>query len=266
MAARGEPLHSAVYVGRVRHRRHAPKPHHFGYSLFMLYLDLAELGEVFRRRWLWSVERRNLASFRRRDYLGDPAIPLDTAVRDRAEQALGRRPTGPVRMLTHLRYWGYGFNPVTFYYCFDAEGSGVDAVVAEITNTPWGERFSYVLDGRAAAAGAGSPVVRARFAKAFHVSPFFGMDHRYHWGFSTPGERLVVHMENHREGARMFDATLSLERRPLTGPRLAACLLRWPFMTGKVIAGIYWQAARLWWKRVGVHPHPRRLADEHSAR
>ncbi|TXH18822.1 MAG: DUF1365 domain-containing protein, partial [Gammaproteobacteria bacterium] len=138
---------SAIYEGRVRHRRHAPRAHAFEYRMAQLYLDLDEVDAVFRERWLWSVERPNLASFRRRDFLGDPAQPLAEAVRDRVERASGERPGGPVRLLTHLRYAGYSFNPVSFYYCHAADGA-LHSIVAEITNTPWKERHRYVLDAR----------------------------------------------------------------------------------------------------------------------
>ena len=138
-------MHSALYTGRLRHRRFAPRAHQFSYRLFMMYVDLAELDEIFRGRWLWSARRPALAWLRRADYIGDPARSIDTVVRDRIAAQTGTRPAGPIRMLTHLRYFGIGFNPVTFYYCFDAADTRVEAIVAEITNTPWNERHAYVL-------------------------------------------------------------------------------------------------------------------------
>jgi len=249
--------HSALHVGSVRHRRFLPKPHAFRYGLHLVYLDLDELGSAFRDRWLWSVERRNWASFRRADYLGDPDQDLATAVRDRVDAELGRRPDGPVRMLTQLRYLGYCFNPVTFYYCFAPGGERLEAIVAEITNTPWGERHAYVLDAETAETTK-SGVLRWGFDKVFHVSPFMAMDHRYDWRFSVPApdRPLVVHMENRRGDDLWFDATLTTEPRALDGRNCAGALLRHPFMTGKVLAGIYWQALRLWMKRTPFHPHP----------
>jgi DUF1365 family protein len=247
---------SAIYVGELRHRRFVPKLHAFRYRLHMLYLDLDELEHAFDGRWLWSVERRNWATFRRRDYLGDPAVPLREAVLARVEAALGERPTGPVRVLTQLRYLGFCFNPVTFYYCFDATAQHVEAIVAEITNTPWNERHAYVL-GRDAADVSANGTQRWQFDKDFHVSPFLSMDHRYDWRFSAPGRALVVHMENHREGLRWFDATLTMRRCELDERSLARTLLRHPFMTGKIAMAIYWQAALLWLRRVGFHAHPK---------
>ena len=249
-------MNSSVYEGAVRHRRFSPIPHDFRYRMFLLYLDLDELPNVFEGRWLWSARRFAPARFRRSDYLGDPAVPLSDAVRDLVAARTGRRPEGPIRLLTHLRYWGYVQNPVSFYYCFDASGTTLDAVVAEITNTPWNERHAYVV--RATPAGRAH---RARFPKAFHVSPFMPMDQQYRWRFSTPGERLHVRMANHRDGARVFEATLALRRAPLTGPVLARCLARHPWMTASVGAGIYWQALRLWWRGAPFHAHPAPRSD-----
>ncbi|HQX80905.1 MAG TPA: DUF1365 domain-containing protein [Vicinamibacterales bacterium] len=250
---------SALYIGRLRHRRFSPKPHEFTYSIFQVYLDLAELDRVFHRRWFWSTRRPALAWFRRADHLGDPAVPLDTAVRDLVEAAGEPRPAGPVRLLTHLRYFGYGMNPVSFYYCFDPGGTCVEAIVAEVNNTPWGERHCYVLTARTS----GTP---GHFAlrKAFHVSPFMPMTIDYDWHMTTPGPHLAIHMVNLEAGRRVFDATLSLERRPITGLHLARVLLTYPAMTMQVVVGIYWQAFRLWWKGVPYHPHPRRTTGGDS--
>lgn len=247
-------LSSRLYVGRVRHRRHAPMPHAFGYRLFMLFLRLDELDDVFARRWLWSARRPNLAWLRRADHLGDPGQPLDEAVRDCVESRTGVRPRGPIALLTHLRYFGHCFNPVSFYYCFDAAGDKPEHIVAEVANTPWGERHCYVLS--AATARVRGSVQRFRFAKAFHVSPFMPMAQTYDWRFTTPGERLSVHMINRQQGETCFDATLELRARALSGPRLAAALVGYPFITLKIVAAIYWQALRLWVKGVPFHPHP----------
>lgn len=256
-------MHSALYIGRVRHRRFTPREHAFEYGLYMAWLDLAELDTVFRGRWLWSARRPAPARFRRADYLGDPRVPLDRAVRDRVEQETGVRPAGPIRVLTHLRYFGLCFNPVTFYYCYDPADTRVETIVAEITNTPWKERHSYVLtDERNEGIGNAK---RYRFGKTFHVSPFMDMAIDYDWRFSAPGSTLNVHMEDRKDGGKVFDATLTLERREISAASLAYVLAAFPFMTAKVIGGIYWQALRLWLKRVPFHTHPNKLDDTRGA-
>jgi hypothetical protein len=253
-------LASALYTGIVRHRRFVPRPHSFRYRVFMLYLDLGELDRAFRGRWLWSAHRPNLVRFDRRDHVGPAEEPLDASVRRLVAEHTGFRPDGPIRLLTHPRYFGFCFNPVSFYYCFDADDRRLETIVAEIHNTPWGERHCYVLP-------AGEPARhhRFRFRKAFHVSPFLAMDYDYDWRFTPPGERLAVHMRNERDGERDFDASLSLERRPLDGPNMARALANHPFMTGKVIAAIYWQALRLWLKGTPFHPHPDKRTDSTGA-
>lgn len=242
---------SCLYRGWVRHRRHAPVPHNFRYGLFMVYLDLAELPDALDGGWLWSARRPTLAWFRRADYLGDPAVPLAQAVRELVAARTGRTLTGPIRLLTHLRYFGYVQNPVSFYYCFDERGTRLDCLVAEVTNTPWGERHAYVMPITAA-----GPRHTARTDKALHVSPFMPMDQQYDWRFTTPDRRLAVHMANLERGLRVFDATLVLQREPLSRGSLARALARFPWMTAQVAARIYWQAARLRLKRAPVHAHP----------
>ena len=248
-------LASCLYVGTIRHRRHAPRRNDFRYRIYLCCLDLAELDRVFSGRWLWSTRRPNLAWYRRADFLGDPQIPLDRAVRDRVENELGQRPTGPIRLVTHLRHFGHNFNPVSFYYVYDAAGKNVETVVAEITNTPWDERHAYVLPVTAAARE-GARVLRWQFDKRFHVSPFLPMDMRYDWRFSEPADTLDVHMENRDGDALVFDATLTLRRQPITGLNLARALLAFPRSTFKVTFAIYWQALRLLLKRTPFHTHP----------
>jgi DUF1365 family protein len=251
-------MHSCLYKGWVSHRRREPGGNAFRYRLFMVYLDLAELPGVFDRNWLWSARRPALAWFRRKDYLGPANLPLDEAVRRRVEADTGLRPTGPIRMLTHLRYFGYCMNPVTFYYCFDDAGEAVRYIVAEINNTPWDERHAYVLDAARAAREGRDRCWR--FGKAFHVSPFLPMDMDYEWRFEDPSQALKVHMQNLRAGERVFDATLELEREDMTGAALTRALLSHPLVTLKVATLIYWQALRLWAKRTPFFTHPSKLA------
>lgn len=244
-------MNSALYFGRVRHRRTAPVGNAFTYRIFQVFLDLAELDEVFRGSWCWSARRPALAWFRRTDHLGDPDLPLDEAVRRLAAERTGRRPNGPIRLLTHLRYFGYVMNPVSFYYCYDAAGEQVETIVAEIHNTPWGERHCYVLNQ------ADAPGGEHQFDKDFHVSPFMDMEQSYIWRFNQPGEALTVHMDNVERGDKLFDATLTLEKREINAASLAGALLIYPLMTAKVIAAIYWQALKLWVKGAPIYTHPK---------
>ena len=245
---------SCIYEGRVRHRRFTPVEHAFDYRLFMMYLDLDEAPRVFSGRWFWAIGRRALAWLKREDHLGDSATPLADAVRDLVAEKTGRRPAGPVRLLTHLRYFGYCFNPVSFYYCYDASGERLETIVAEVNNTPWGEQHCYVLSGGEPVGESG--IRRFELGKAMHVSPFMPMDIDYDWRFSPPADALSVHMQNLRQGAKLFDATLTLTRTEITGASLARVLVAYPWMTVKVMVAIHWQALKLWLKRVPFLVHP----------
>jgi DUF1365 family protein len=254
-------MNSRIYKGWVEHRRLAPSQHRFRYPLFMLYVDLAELPGLFDGAPFWSARRPALAWFKRGDYLGDPALTLDQAVRDLIAARTGTRPAGPIRLLTHLRYFGYCMNPVSFYYCFDAAGERVQTIVAEITNTPWGERHQYVLavdpPGAADPAAQAGGLERFEFDKDFHVSPFMPMDLKLRWCFNQPSRRLFVNMQNFKGAARIFDATLSLRAQAVTPAALLLTLAAYPFMTLRVITAIHWQALRLWLKRTPLYAHPR---------
>lgn len=247
-------MNSAVYEGYVRHRRYTPAERQFRYPLFMTYLDLGELDEVFAGSRLWSIERPNLVTFRRADYLGDPSVPLADAVRSLVRRRLGLDVDGRIGMLTHLRFLGHCFNPATFYYGHDAAGRLV-ALVAEVTNTPWKERHAYVQAVPPSAHD--DAAFDLALPKAFHVSPFLPMDMDYRWRCSPPGDRVLVHMENFRGGRLQFDATLALTERH-EFPSAAAYLLplRRPFMTVKVVAWIHWQALQLWRRRTPFFAHP----------
>ncbi len=246
-------MKSAIYEGSVGHRRLDPVEHSFRYPLFMVYLDLAELPDALDPLPGWSARRPAPARFKRSDYLGPAELPLDQVVRETVASETGRRPGGPIRLLTNLRYFGHCFNPVSFFFCFDDAGVRVEAVLADVSNTPWGESHAYVIEG-----GGESGIISGRLEKQFHVSPLMGMDHVYEWRTSTPGDDLQVHIASSKRGALAFDATLSLERRELSPSVARRMLVRYPAITAQVLARIYWQALRLRLKGAPWHPHPGR--------
>jgi len=251
-------MESALYEGRVWHRRFRPVAHAFSMPLYLTYLDLDELATAFRGRLLWSASRPALARFRREDHLGDPRVPLDRAVRDLVEERTGLRPDGPIRLLTHLRSAGWLMNPVSFHYCFAANGRDLTALVADVTSTPWHERHAYVIPAR-------EPARRLRFEarKRLHVSPFLPMELAYRFRFAAPGRSLGVRIEtDDGSGLPLFDAVLALRRRAITTASLARALVRHPLMTARVSAAIYWQAFRLHRKGAPFHPHPRPRAGK----
>jgi DUF1365 family protein len=235
---------SCLYEGTVLHVRREPR-RWFRHSLELAYVDLEELPTLLNGRLL--RRRPGLLRFRRRDYLGHPATSLDDAVRELVQRQTGRRPCGPVRVLTHLRSFGHCFNPVSFYYCLDERGEQIEALVAEVTNTPWGERHAYVIPGQA-----------GRFAKELHVSPFMEMDHIYACRSTLPARDLSVRVESMRDGAPVFEAMLSLRRRELTAASVRRMTARYPAATMRVLALIYLQAIRLRLAGVGTFPHPAR--------
>lgn len=244
-------MHSALYTGWVRHRRFEPREHAFRYAATQFYLDLDELPQLFDGVRGWSCNRRNLGWFRRADYLHPEQAPdLATAVREEVERQQGWSPQGPIRILTQLRMWGFCFNPVTLYYCFEPGAEHPSTILAQVNNTPWNERHCYVIPCHRQTGKS-----RVNFAKRFHVSPFNPMEMGYRWVSTAPGERLLVHMENWREERCHMDATLSLERREWSAARLQKTLWRQPWLAAKIPAAIYWQALKLWVKRVPVHPH-----------
>jgi DUF1365 family protein len=219
----------------------------------MSLLDLDELPELFDRHPLYSARRPAPARFRRSDYLGDPSVPLAESARRLVEQRTGRRPNGPVRLLTNLRYLGLGFNPVSFFYLYDRSEEKVDAVIAEVTNTPWRQRHAYVVER-----GKDPGPIRGRVGKELHVSPFMPMTQAYDWRIGQPGDALRVHIANLERGDRIFEATLDLRRRELSPALMTRVLLAYPPTSLAVPLRIYWNALRLKLKGAPYYPLPRR--------
>jgi len=242
-----------LYSGTLRHARYTPKHHAFTYKVFMPFVELETLSELTERLPMWSARRWAPARFLRRDFLGPETMPLADAVRQRIYEETGERHEGPIYLLANWRYFGYQNNPIAVYYCYDKPGGRLRYVVAEVTNTPWGERHSYVLE---APANAG-PLV-TEFDKALHVSPFNPMNMTYRWYSDSPDDSLAIQIALFQDNERIFDAVLSLSAEPLTARSAVRTILCYPLMTLKVVVGIYWEALRLFLKGVSLHAHPKR--------
>jgi DUF1365 family protein len=245
-------MESSLYVGQLRHRRFRPARHEFTYSLFMAFLEIDRLPELMQVSPLAAYNRWNWASFHERDHFGEAGKPLRERLAQSARQNGLDLPAGKIFLLTHLRYLGYNFNPVSFFYCYDAGGS-LQCIMAEVNNT-FGEYENYWLDpGRELAAGGNK---KYRFLKSFHVSPFMKLGQEYEWTFTPPSERLISQSTSYEGGRAIFDSTLKLERRDWSRAELHRALFRFPWMTMKVIAAIHWQAVKLFLKKVPVVSHP----------
>jgi len=262
---------SAIYEGTVRHRRNEPKVHQFDFRFFMLLLDLEEVDSVFRWQPFWSTRRWSLCRFKAADHLKQFAA-MDN-LRDRVLAALAgqgfEQPIGSIRLLTQLSYLGYTMNPVSFFYCYSSSGEKIEAVIAEVNNTPWGEQHLYVIPGNQMTEK--STVRSADIKKEFHVSPFFDLAMNYRMAFSVPSETLAVKIENHSTSSesansqastctrKYLDVTMKLRRKKLTGWNLNGLLVRYPAISIQVVAGIYWQAFKLYLKKIPFVPHPDKL-------
>lgn len=241
---------SGIYSGWLRHRRYSPKQHYFIYKVFMMYIDLDELDSVLNLSRWWSKSRWALARFKRSDFLGDEVVGLYKSIRTAIQKETGYIQTGPIRMLANLRYFGFNINPIVSYYCFD-ESENLQFIVAEVTNTPWGQRKCYVLE-----CDPSQKRQRIIFDKDMHVSPFNPMSMQYHWSSNVPASRLSLCIETRLNGEVVVDANLSLNRQEITEKSMNKLIFSYPWMTLKVAFAIYWQALRLWVKGVPFYGNP----------
>ncbi len=221
----------------------------------MAFLDIDRIPELMRVSPFTSYNRWNWAAFYERDHFGDPGIPLRERLAVDALASGTSLPDGPVYLLTHLRYFGYNFNPVSFFYCCDRDGR-LQAILAEVNNT-FGETRNYWLTPANEVEAKNSR--RYRSSKTLHVSPFMPMELDYAFTFTTPGPRLIVHMSTLDGGRPFFEASLDLIRREWCAGQLHRALLTHPWMTAKVIGAIHWEALKLYMKKVPVYTHPARI-------
>lgn len=252
---------SAIYRGFVRHRRFTPTKHEFDYPLFMLFLKTDEIPTLLRKFWQLSESPFSWARFKRSDFIGEKSQSIADSVRNKIAE-LSARPVedlqGDVFMLCHLRYFGLYFSPLNLYFLKQVTGSSL--MLAEVSNTPWNERHYYLIDLDNCQA----------HDKAFHVSPFNPMSQRYQWRVQEPAAdqtHCLVHIESRQNKEddstagfeeKVFDATLSLERVELNQSELSRVLRRTPVQTASIVIGIYWQALKLFIKKVPLHAHPNR--------
>lgn len=268
-------MHSCLYAGSVAHVRREPVMHRFRYGVAYAYIDLDEAAEALRASWLTRGRRCAPLAFRCGDHpmsggVDSTPAQLAESVRDEVALAGAMRPAGPVRLLTQFRHLGVYFSPLNLFFCYAPDGRRVDAVVAEVSNTPWNERRRYVLNARRAVNAEGgappcssvngssvndSDAMRFRHRKDFHVSPFMGMAADYTWRMTAPGDRLNVSIRCREAGRKPFDAVMTLGRRPWNAWGIASVALRFPLANMQILAAIYWQAFRLWTKRCPYVPH-----------
>lgn len=246
-------MNTAIYTGWVRHRRFVPRSNQFRYQVMMMYVDLAEVDSIFNKGLLVGRRCYSLIRFKRSDYFGDASKPLDICVREKVAKETGVYPKGRICLLSNVRYFNMIINPISTYYCYD-EQNRLTHLLLEVTNTPWGEKCQYVLKADS------QRFLRAVFKKEMHVSPFMGMDYEYHWRSDTPGERAAIHLENRVcqdvKKEKHLDATLVLQKQGFSRILLIKALIQYPLMTVKVALCIYWQALKLWFKKVPFISHP----------
>jgi DUF1365 family protein len=254
------PGPAALCEGTVTHRRVDPE-HQFTYPMSQVWIDPDDPGELCDLHPAWSHRRPAPAWFRRADYGTGPTGSLADLARDDLGSVMGRRPSGPVRMLSQVRRWGWLFNPISVFLVWDDDDDpsgtapGPVGAVLEVTNTPWKERTRYALG-----LGRSGRSLDAEFDKSMHVSPFVGMDVRYRLEIEDRDDAIAVDIDViDPAGDVVLGAALGLDRRPATRELLGRSVRCVPFPTHRVSAGIHAQAARLWAKGAPFIPNPGKI-------
>jgi DUF1365 family protein len=238
---------SALYIGDVTHKRFRPRVHTLRYGIFQIYLDLDEAQALSDASLVFGFNKSRLLSFFERDHGDGSATPLKAQIEARVA-AEGYATGGPVRVMGLPRVFGFVFNPITLYFCHRPDGA-LSAMVYEVNNT-FGDRTTYVLPAT------GRPVVEHGAAKSMHVSPFMDMDHHYDFLLHEPDEKFLLSIHVRRSDVLWLTAGFAAERRPFTDRALLAAWASHPLLTLKVVAGIHWEALKIWLKGVGYRGKP----------
>lgn len=257
-----DSLSSAVYEGTITHTRHDDIRHYFTYKIFMMYLDLSETAILEKLHPLWSFSgKKNLFYFRRRDYLDQKNSSLLDSIKNLIKKKGFSNQVSHVNMITHMRYMGYCYNPVTFYLVYKEKGDDVPLfIIVDINNTPWNERYPYVLKLN----DSDKFPVRFNLKKVFHVSPFYPMDLEYDWTFDFQKDKIEINMDTYKQGNRCFNAHLNLKRTELNKQVMTRLFFKYPCVTAKTMLAIYWQASKLFFKKATFYTHPKKIDKEVS--
>lgn len=264
-------MHSCLFEGVVQHSRFVPVGHSFRYPILLYYLHLEELGELLATGMIHVGSGFSPALFRKSDHLFGDEADLSASLSSFVLQNTGKAPVGKVGLLTALRSFGYHFSPLNLFFFWEARSRRPSTIVAEVNNIPWRERRLYVLhqgnETLSKRQNENEIATRATYSheKDFHVSPFMPMQIRYDWEFAFEAERIRVGIESFSDNAKVFQASMSLERKPLTRPNLRRAIWRYPLMSLQMVAAIYWQAFRLWRKKAPYFPHPEHHVSNDAA-